>query len=284
MIQVSNLHFTYPGTKVKTLHGLDFTIGKGEVFGFLGPSGAGKSTLQKILIGALKQYSGSTRVLGKEIRELGSDYYERIGVAFEFPNFYTKLTALENLKLFQSLYSGHTENLTSLLGKVGLGGAANLKVSQLSKGMKMRLNFCRSILHYPEILFLDEPTSGLDPVNSKIMKDLIMEKKAEGTTILITTHNMKAADELCDRVAFIVDGQIKLIDSPRELKLRLGERRVRLEYREGDETLSEEFSLESIGESEQFLRLIKEKQIETMHTQEATLEQVFIDVTGRTLG
>lgn len=283
MIEVKQLKFTYPGTNKRTLHGLDFSIGAGEVFGFLGPSGAGKSTLQKILIGALKRYEGQVQVLGKEIREVGPDYYERIGVAFEFPNFYNKFTALENLRMFGSLYAGQTENPMSLLEQVGLEDAADLKVSQLSKGMKMRLNFCRSILHNPDILFLDEPTSGLDPVNAKIMKDMILEKKAAGKTVLITTHNMQAAEELCDRVAFIVDGQIKLIDSPRELKLRQGKKRIRVEYRIGLKQAAEEFSMEGIGQNEHFLRLIRQYPVETIHSLEATLEQIFMDVTGRNL-
>jgi fluoroquinolone transport system ATP-binding protein len=284
LIEVKQLYFSYPGTTKKTLQGIDFSIGAGEVFGFLGPSGAGKSTLHKILIGALKQYEGRVKVFGKEIREIGPDYYERIGVAFEFPNFYNKFTALDNLKMFGSLYAGHTEEPMSLLTSVGLEEAANLKVSQLSKGMKMRLNFCRSLLHNPDILFLDEPTSGLDPVNAKVMKDMILEKRAAGKTVLITTHNMQAAEELCDRVAFIVDGQIKLIDSPRELKLRQGKKRIRVEYRIGLEKAIEEFPLEGIGQNEHFLRLIRQYSVETMHSLEATLEQIFIDVTGRTLG
>jgi len=283
MIQVERLQFTYPGASARTLHGLTFSIPEGEVFGFLGPSGAGKSTTQKILIGALKRYEGEAKVFGKEIREAGSDYYERIGVAFEFPNFYQKFTALENLKLFQSLYAGKTEDPRTLLARVGLEDAAQRKVSQLSKGMKMRLNFCRAILHRPELLFLDEPTSGLDPVNAKMMKDLILEQKAAGATVIITTHNMQAAEELCDRVAFIVDGQIKLIDSPRDLKLRMGERRIRVEYRDGNERKAELFGMDGIGENERFLQLLREYPIETVHSRETTLEQIFIDVTGRTL-
>ncbi|MEK3884006.1 ABC transporter ATP-binding protein [Paenibacillus sp. PL2-23] len=284
MIQVKQLRFAYPQAAAPTLRGLDFSIQAGEVFGFLGPSGAGKSTMQKLLIGSLKQYEGEAKVMGKEIRDVNSDYYEKIGVAFEFPNFYHKLTVLENLKLFQSLYSGPTEEPRSLLAKVGLEGAAHQKVSELSKGMKMRLNFCRSIMHRPDLLFLDEPTSGLDPVNAKIMKELILEKKASGTTIIITTHNMQAAEELCDRVAFIVDGQIKLIDSPRELKLRLGARRICVEYRDGGGgLLAEEFPMDGIGENERFLQLLRQYPIETMHSRESTLEQIFIDVTGRAL-
>jgi len=283
MIDVEHLEYSYPGTNKKTLQGIDFSIARGEVFGFLGPSGAGKSTTQKILIGALRNYAGSVRIQGQEIRSLGPDYYERIGVAFEFPNFYSKFTALENLKLFQSLYRTSKDDPMDLLRKVGLDQSAHMKVSQFSKGMKMRLNFCRSILHHPDILFLDEPTSGLDPLNAKIMKDLILEQKAAGTTVLITTHNMHAAEELCDRVAFIVDGQIPLIDSPRALKLHHGQQRVRLEYTQSEEKYMEEFPTNNLGNNERFLQLIRQHPIETLHSLEATLDQIFIDVTGRTL-
>lgn len=283
MINVKELQFTYPGQKERTLHGLDFEIMPGEIFGFLGPSGAGKSTTQKILIGVLKGYQGSVEVMEREIRETGPDYYERIGVAFEFPNFYNKFTVLENLKLFSSLYKGNTEKPMRLLERVDLSEAANMKVSQLSKGMKMRLNFCRALLHDPDILFLDEPTSGLDPVNAKKMKELILAKKAAGKTIILTTHNMQAAEELCDRVAFIVDGEIKLIDSPRQLKLRKGRKMIRIEYRQDGELQKAVFPLQGIGENNQFISLIQKYPPETIHSQEASLEQIFIEVTGRQL-
>jgi len=283
MIDVRNLKFTYPGLMEPTIQSMDFNIPKGEVFGFLGPSGAGKSTTQKILIGVLKGYQGSVKVMGMEIKDTGPDYYERIGVAFEFPNFYSKFTVLENLKLFRSLYTRRTEDPNWLLDQVGLAQAKNLRVSQLSKGMKMRLNFCRALLNDPDILFLDEPTSGLDPVNAKQMKDLILNKKHEGKTVLITTHNMQAAEELCDRVAFVVDGQIKLIDSPRELKLRKGQQRIKVEYRKDGELVHAAFPQHGLGENDSFLSLIREHPIETIHSQEASLEQIFIEVTGREL-
>lgn len=120
MIHVKNLRFSYPGADKETLRGLDFSIRQGEIFGFLGPSGAGKSTLQKILIGILKPYKGSVNIFDEEIAVCGPDYYERIGVAFEFPNFYSKFTALENLKLFKALYQCRTEDPMIMLEKVGL--------------------------------------------------------------------------------------------------------------------------------------------------------------------
>lgn len=147
----------------------------------------------------------------------------------------------------------------------------------------MRLNLCRALLNRPDLLFLDEPTSGLDPVNAKLVKDLILQQKAEGKTVLLTTHNMNAAEELCDRVAFIVDGQVSLIDSPRELKLRRGTKKLVVEYKEGQDRRTEEFPLARLGRNDRFLELIREKPIETMHSQESTLERIFIDVTGRKL-
>lgn len=283
MIEVRNLRYKYPGSKDQVLHGLDFSIPQGEIFGFLGPSGAGKSTAQKILIGILKQYEGNVTVLGREVRETEPDYYEKIGVAFEFPNFYGRFTAMENLRLFRSLYQGATSKPEELLDRVGLAKYAHTKVDNFSKGMKMRLNLCRALLNQPEILFLDEPTSGLDPVNARLVKEMIMQMKATGKTILITTHNMQAAEDICDRIAFIVDGRIVLIDSPRQLKVEHGKRRVRVEYRKDEQIHREYYELEGLGTNREFVQLLGREKIETLHTEEATLEDIFIKATGRKL-
>ena len=283
MIHVQDLQFTYSGETTPTIRGINFDIQKGEIFGFLGPSGAGKSTTQKILIRLLKNFEGSVSVLGKDLRSWGAEYYNHIGVGFELPNHYTKLTALENLQFFASFYDKPTRNPVELLEMVGLKAEANKKVAEFSKGMKMRLNFVRAMLHDPEIIFMDEPTSGLDPTNGRNLKNIIRELRENGTTFFITTHNMNDADELCDRVGFIVDGSIALIDSPRELKLQKGESTVAVEYLK-DSLIKQEFPLKGIGENEEFLQLLKSDQIQTLHTGEATLEEIFIKVTGRELG
>ena len=283
MIEVSNLQFTYPGAKARTLKDINFTIKPGEVFGFLGPSGAGKSTTQNILIGILKGYQGSVKVLDKELRGVQSDYYERIGVSFELPNLYAKFSGLENLEFFKSLYMGETEDPKKLLAMVGLEQHQHTRVEKWSKGMKMRLNFCRALLNKPDVLFLDEPTSGLDPGNAKNIKEIIMSYRNAGKTIFITTHNMEVADSICDRLAFIVDGKLALTDSPSELKVNLGEKRVRVEYYHQGRTKCAEFDLDGIGCNTEFLTLLKEKEARTIHTQEATLEDIFIQVTGRKL-
>ena len=147
----------------------------------------------------------------------------------------------------------------------------------------MRLNFARAFINNPDIIFLDEPTSGLDPLNAKNIKDIILKEKAKGKSIFLTTHNMTVADELCDRVAFIVDGEIKLIDTPKELKLKYGKRSLKVEYYLNDHSMQEEFNLKDLGYNNKFIDLLKKEKIKTIHTQEATLEEIFVKTTGRSL-
>ncbi len=283
MIKVSDLQFTYPGTTQAAVKGISFEVREGEILGFLGPSGAGKSTTQKILIGLLKGYAGSVQVLGRERQTWGQDFYEHVGVSFELPNHYLKLTALENLNYFSSLYQGSKEDPNHLLEMVGLADSADLVVGQFSKGMKMRLNFARSLLHKPRLLFLDEPTSGLDPVNARIVKDIVLQKRAQGTTVFLTTHDMWVADELSDRVAFMVDGAIKLVDTPKALKLAHGKRQVRIEYGQNGTHGEAVFPLEQLGYNREFLELLCNQPVETIHSEETTLEKIFIQVTGKEL-
>lgn len=284
MITVENLQYTYAGTAVPAVKNLNFSVQPGEIFGFLGPSGAGKSTTQKILIRLLTGYEGKATIFGKELDRWGSDLYERIGVSFELPNHFLKLTAVENLTYFGSLYSQPTHAPQELLEMVGLGEDGNLLVSQYSKGMKNRLTVARSLLHNPELLFLDEPTAGLDPVNARRIKDVIKAQQEAGKTIFLTTHDMMVAEALCDRVAFIVDGEIKLIDAPKQLKLQHGKATVRVEYMvNGDGRIAaQEFALTDLGQNG-FVNLVQHYPVQTIHSQEATLEEIFIQVTGRRL-
>lgn len=283
MIDVQNLTFTYAHTQTPAISGLSFAIARGEIFGFLGPSGAGKSTTQKILIGLLKGYQGTICVLGKKLADWHSAYYEHIGVGFEFPTHFLKLTAIENLRYFGALYNRPTLEPEAVLEMVGLQEDAAVPVGQYSKGMKNRLSVARALLHNPELLFLDEPTSGLDPVNARKIKDLVKAEQAAGKTIFLTTHNMTIADELCDRVAFIVDGAIRLTGTPHDLRLAYGEPLVRVEYGVNSHTADREFPLLGIGENPAFLDILRSGTLRTIHSQEATLEDVFIRVTGRRL-
>ncbi len=213
----------------------------------------------------------------------GSDFYEHIGVAFESPNHYLKLTALENLRYFRRLYAGKTLEPLDLLERVGLPDEGDMLVSQYSKGMKSRLSMARALLNDGELLFLDEPTSGLDPVSARRMKEIVQSERAAGKTVFLTTHDMAVADELCDRVAFIVGGTISVIDTPRELKLRHGERRIRVEVRDRGALEQSELPLTGLAESTEFQELLCHPGLETIHTLEASLEDVFVEVTGREL-
>lgn len=282
MITVENLCFTYAGTAAPAVRELNFEIRVGEIFGFLGPSGAGKSTTQKILIKLLRDFTGTIGILGRDLRHWDNSYYEQVGVSFELPNHYGKLTALENLRYFGRLYQNRTVAPETLLEMVGLAEDGNLLASQYSKGMKIRLNLARALIHNPKLLFLDEPTAGLDPVNARRIKDLIKSQKEAGRTIFLTTHDMTIADELCDRVAFIVDGQINLIDAPRALKLQHGRRDVRVEYLSNGSTEVQEFPLQGLADNSTFLESLRQP-VQTIHTQEATLEDIFIKATGRSL-
>jgi fluoroquinolone transport system ATP-binding protein len=283
VIEVDELTFRYPKAVEPAVKGMSFTVGGGEVFGFLGPSGAGKSTTQKILTGLLSGHGGGVAVWGRDPAAWGSGYYQRIGVSFELPNHYQKLTALENLRFFASLYEGPTEDPTALLELVDLAEHADVRVGKFSKGMQMRLVFARALLHRPELLFLDEPTSGMDPMNARRIKDAIRAVREQGRTVFLTTHDMATAEELCDRVAFVVDGRIAALDTPTEHKISRSRRTVRVTYRSGSSLQTEDFPLDGLADDDGFRALAREHHVEALHSQEASLEDVFIDITGRSL-
>lgn len=281
MIQVKNIYFSY--TDSPFIEGVNFEVEKGEIFGFLGPSGAGKSTLQKILTGLLSNYQGEVIVNGADLSRKDSSFYENIGIDFEFPSLYEKFTAVENLKFFGSLYSKKLVPIDELLEMVGLSNDGNKKVSEYSKGMKSRLNFIKALIHRLDVIFLDEPTSGLDPANSRTMKGIIKELKEQGKTIIITTHNMHDAAELCDRVAFIIDGKIRALDTPRNLMKSKDGTKIVYTYYDGNKECSGEVQTCTTSSDEQLPLLWAENRILSIHSMEPTLEDIFVELTGRRL-
>ena len=283
MISVKNLSHSYSNDDKLAVKNISFEVKKGETFGFLGPSGAGKSTVQNILTGLLKQQSGHVMVAGYDLKKVQNERFNKIGVSFEQSNVYSKLTALENLKYYADLFDVPTRDPHELLKLVGLDGRENDRAGEFSKGMKHRLTFARSMINNPELWFLDEPTTGLDPTIAATIKDIIRASRAQGTTSFLTTHNMYIADELCDQVAFIIDGEIKLIDTPTNLKQQYGQKLIEIEYIKEGKLYKETLKTVDDGDRQKIATIVKSYDIQTMHSKEATLEEIFIQVTGRGL-
>ncbi len=280
VIVVDELRMRYAGATAEAVDGISFTVAEGEIFGFLGPNGAGKSTTQRILTGLLRGHRGRADVLGRPVARWGPGYYEHIGVGFELPAHFSRLTARENLAAFGALYRGPVAEPDTLLELVDLAAAADRAVGELSKGMQMRLNLARALVNRPRLLFLDEPTSGMDPVHANHVRDLIGRQSDQGRTVFLTTHDMATAEQLCDRVAFMVDGRIAAIDTPRNFRLAHGRSCVVVEYRDENMLRRKEFPLPDIGGDAGFAALLRAHEVETIHTREATLDDVFVAVTG----
>ncbi len=281
MIEVKDLTFSY-GKDKQALHGLNFSVGDGEIFGFLGPNGSGKSTTQKILTGILKGHGGMVSLFGKELREVpDQEFFQKIGVLFEFPYLYANLSALDNLRYFSSFYpKEQLRDALEVLDELEFKKDFLRKpVSSYSKGMRQRVSMARALISSPKLLFLDEPTSGLDPAGAVLFRRIIEKERQKGTTVFVTTHNMLDADLLCDRVAFISDGNIVALDTPENLKEQNSSRSIAVHYlyqgRREEQTLDAQ-SLKS-GFPFPFDELI------SIHSQEPTLEDIFIQYAGRRL-
>lgn len=279
MIQVENLSFAYR-RKEMVLQDITFQVPKGEIFGILGPSGAGKSTLMKILIGLLPRYGGTAMVMGQNCDSLKASFFSRVGVDFEVPSLFERFTARENLEFFRSLYSRPCFQVDDVLQQLGLSSHAKQKVSAFSKGMKTRLNFARAVINNPDLLFLDEPTEGLDPTSAAAMKNLILGLRGQGKTIVMTTHNMQDATDLCDRVAFLSAGRVAALDTPRRLVMAKGAAHLTYTYMDNGVEQTRTTPLNHTAEDNVLSFLLKANRITSIHTDEPDLSKVFTQVTG----
>ena len=262
---------------------ISFQVDEGEIFGFLGPNGAGKTTTVNILTGQVRPAEGQAQLLGMDIVRQTKQVQRHIGVSFETANLYEQLNAVENLELFARLY-GVKADIPDLLKKVGLGGREKERVAHYSKGMKQRLMVARAMIHSPRILFLDEPTDGLDPVSSRTIHTLIQEAAARGTAVFLTTHDMMEADKLSNRVAFINQGRIVALDQPAVLKQQYGKRALRVELEASDGQIEiHEIPMDEGDSVQRLAELAQRGHILTVHSEEATLEDIFVQITGRGL-
>jgi len=223
-IEIENLTKEYPfgflHLKKKTsLEGLSMQVETGEVFGFIGPNGAGKSTTIKLLMRLIFPTAGSARILDQPISDV--EMHQEIGYLPEQPYFYDYLTATEVLDYFARFHdltaADRKDRVERMLKKVGLETARKIQLRKYSKGMLQRVGLAQAILHDPKVVILDEPMSGLDPIGRREVRDIILELKRDGKTVLFSTHILSDAEMLCDRVGVIVGGKLRGVGAPGEI-------------------------------------------------------------------
>ncbi len=280
-IEVHDLSFSYGD--IKAVDGVSFEVAPGEILGFLGPNGAGKSTTIKMLTGQLKPDAGSISVLGMRMPEDTLEIQARIGVCFEEKNLYENMSGRENLDFFARLYGIKKLDLDPFLRLVGLIDRGDDRVASYSKGMRQRLMMARAMINHPDVLFLDEPTDGLDPISSQAVRKVIKAEAERGASVILTTHDMHEADQLSDRIAFINEGRIEALDTAENLKLKHGQRTVRVRSRHDDRVDERVISLDESSVGDQIREAVSIEGLLTIHTEEATLEDIFIKLTGRGL-
>ena len=281
-VSARDLSYTY-GDHL-AVDSISVEVEAGEILGFLGPNGAGKSTTIKMLTGQLRPAGGTIEVLGMAMPAQRSEIQQRIGVCFEEKNLYLSMSAEENLRFFAKLFGLSAFDPTPLLERVGLADRARDRVSKYSKGMRQRLMMARTLVNSPDVLFLDEPTDGLDPVSARRIRDLVRAEAARGAAVLLTTHDMMEADELSDRVAFINEGVILALDTPEQLKLSHGSRSLRVRTRGSDGGVGEKVvALDDPDVVDAMSAALSTGDVLTVHSEEATLEDIFVHFAGRGL-
>ncbi|WNS45195.1 ABC transporter ATP-binding protein [Paenibacillus sp. MMS20-IR301] len=262
------------------LRQLSFDVKRGEIFGLLGPSGSGKTTTIKILTGELAPTAGKLKVLGFEPAQFDTaDFKSRIGILSDNSALYERLSVYDNLKLFCKLYDVPLNRIREILGVVNLQDEGAKTVSKLSKGMKQRVLLAKALIHNPQLVFLDEPTSALDPGNMTHIHRGLQRLNEAGTTVFLTTHNMEEATALCDRVAFLHNGELQELDSPAALRYKYSTHAFHVETRTGDRLVI----ANKPEHAEQIRELVASGQVKNMHTDDPTLGQIFLKVTGKEL-
>ena len=286
--------------KTQALKDINFSIKKGEIFGILGPNGAGKSTLIKIMATLLKEDSGSIKILGLDVDKNEKVIRQKINlITGSERGLYWRLTARENLEYFAELYGISKKNKKNLIDKlvklVGLFGREDEKVEKYSKGMKQRLQIARGLINDPQIIFLDEPTLGLDVLSAVNLRKLIKELSREGKTIIYTTHYMKEAEEICDRVLFINKGKVLDIGNIDDLKRKnLKNKKMIIYWKNIESQINVEIkNIEILSNTikktdflfntenfkiEDFMKKVNFKNVETLEIVNFSLEELYINI------
>lgn len=268
---------------IQALRGVSLDVPTGAIHGLLGPNGAGKTTLFRILTGQLKPDAGRAEVSGLDVVAEQTELRHRIGVLFETQNLYPRVSVRENLVLFAALYGVAASTIDDLLRRFDLFDRRNSKVDTLSNGMRQKVLIARALLHRPQVLFLDEPTTGLDPNWSLEVQQLIRGVRDANATVILATHQMETADALCDSVSIIDRGALVANDTPRTLKRRFGKRTVLVETEEEGAIRAERIALDDESSGSRLVAALRERPVVSIHSEEATLDDVFRQLTGRSL-
>jgi ABC-2 type transport system ATP-binding protein len=278
MIDVNHLARTYG--EVRAVDDISFSVSEGEIFGLLGHNGAGKTTTIRMLTGRTRPTAGQAEIAGYDVVSDLGHIKPLINLVFEDQNLYERISGRDNLRLFADLYGKSPDDVDRLLKVVGLEDAAKRRVKTYSSGMKQRLLIARALVNEPRVLFLDEPTRGLDPASAREVRQLILQLSARGTTVFLSTHYMEEADELCHRVAFLSHGKIVALDTPRELKLKLGQRTATVLLTNRSE---QEVRLDSADDATRLAQWMRNGEVLMIHSHEGTLADVFIALAGQAL-
>jgi ABC-2 type transport system ATP-binding protein len=285
MIEATDLRRAFGA--LEAVAGISFAVQRGDIFGLLGPNGAGKTTTIRLLTGQIDPTGGSASVAGCDVVKQRDQLRQHIGVVCEEQNLYERLSARQNLAFGCWLYGAPRRRIDEVLDLVRLRDRARDPVSKFSSGMRQRLMIARALLHQPPVLFLDEPTRGLDPLSARDVRQTITELCAAGTTILLTTHLMDEADQLCQQVAFIVKGRLIATGAPRALKLAHGQRTIQVTVAERAKEANAATPLEDVTlgmddpiDQAKLAQWMASGRVRALHSREATLEEVFLDVAG----
>jgi ABC-2 type transport system ATP-binding protein len=273
-------HLSKDFGSVRAVDDLSFTVYRGEIFSLLGHNGAGKTTTIRMLTGRSLPTSGRAVIAGMDVVIRRNDVLPIINVVPEDQNLYERLTGRANLELFADLYGVTRSHVDELLERVNMTEASGRATKTYSSGMKQRILIARALINSPQVLFLDEPTRGLDPASAKELRDMIADLSVHGTTVFLTTHLMEEADDLSHRVAFISNGKLMALDTPRELKLRYGERSADVLL---DDRSEHVIRLDDPGDAERLAAWMRDGRVLSLHSREGSLEDVFIEIAGRPL-